>query len=135
MDVFNDRIIDIGLNALGYLVAGGLGMLLYSMLPRRSRRVATEAATPAAPLAPATGSAPKNTFEFVDLRQGPVNGQSMSRADSGSGNKGGPGRRDRREIIRLAREMLRAGTADEMVKRTLPISDGELALLHNGNLE
>lgn len=135
MDVFNDRIIDIGLNALGYLVAGGLGMLLYSVLPRRSRRPATEAATPAALSVPAAESDPKNTFEFVELRPSPVEGQGESKVDSIVGSKGGTARRDRREIIRLAREMLKAGTADEMVKRTLPISDGELALLHNGNLE
>lgn len=136
MDVLNDRIVEIALNALGYLVAGGLGMLLYSTRrPRRSRSVAVAEAVRESEAAASAASAsePSESFEFVDLRTGPP--KKASNPDSPTITAAGApsARRDRREIIRLAREMLNAGTSGAQVRRRLPIAENELALLQNVN--
>jgi hypothetical protein len=129
MDVINDRIIDVGLNVLGYLIAGGLGMLLHSSVQaRRLRRVATPvAATPTE--VPATRTVPVgdpgNGLEFVSF------GADAQPAAPEPVLPPSSLHRNRREIIRLAREMLQAGTAGDQIKKTLPISQSELALLKN----
>ena len=138
MDVWIDRIADIGLNAMGYLVAGGLGMLLHSVLRDQCRKPAPVSE---APTEAVTHSSDQLTpdlnqdIEFVDLRRRSDDEPGESGTVRGLTAPGFTARRDRREIIRIAREMLRAGTADDMIKRTLPISESELTLLQNGNIE
>ena len=112
MDVLNDRILDIALNVAGYLIAGALGMLVYSVF--RARRVATPQANAvpvAAPLVSNGGA------HFVDLRATAAPATNPT------------GRRDKTEVVRLARRMMQAGADRDTIKRTVPISDGELNLL------
>ncbi|MCD6249731.1 MAG: hypothetical protein J7J98_05300 [candidate division Zixibacteria bacterium] len=138
MDVISDRFIDIGLNALGYLIAGGLGMFLHTVIQERRQRsiVARKAMTIAEgpELKPAvTGNSDKGV-EFVSLRtKTPVETivatGTATLPDATSPNNSPY--RNRREIIRMAREMLDAGTAGKKIRDTLPISQSELALLKN----
>lgn len=133
MDVLNEQVIDIGLTVIGYLAAAGLGMLLYSVMAGRRRSAPAlievqEVVTGSRRSEAACGV----DVQYVDLRAR----QSTtlpSRASSVSPKPtvGVESRRDRPEIIRLARQMLKAGTPAEMVRRTLPISDAELALLQS----
>lgn len=116
MDVWNDRIWDIGLNTLGYLIAGGLGMLMYSVIYGRRCEGAPEAKTATAP---APAAATDGPAQFVDLRT----------QSSPSVAPAATGRRDKAEVVRLARKMLQAGADRDIIKRTVPISDGELNLL------
>ncbi len=133
MDVINDRIVDVGLNVLGYLIAGGLGMLLHStVLQRRLRR----AEKPDAPVVTEKPTAkrvvigdPCEGLEFVSF--GAETGPAVTPVAPEPVTQVGSTHRNRREIIRLAREMLEAGTAGEQIRRTLPISQSELALLKN----
>jgi len=135
MDVLNDQLIDVGLNILGYLIASALGMLVYSTFHRREK-----APTAAAATVPQTAAKPvavpvegKKQLEFVTFRNSDssemnevsVPAEPKARVDR---NK----RSDRAEIIRLARGMIKAGASGETVRRTLPISEGELALLQIG---
>ncbi len=135
MDVISEQLMDAGLNALGYLVAGGLGMLVYSVFRSRRRVPAVQAVgTESQPQPQPTKKTQDKKVEFINL----LSSDSSRAARSSSGNVGsassaGTGRRDRTEIVRLAREMIKAGTPHEMIKRTLPITDGELALLRTGN--
>jgi len=112
MDVLNDRILDIALNVAGYLIAGALGMLVYSVVRTRRAAALRSSAAPAAAL-----SVPSGEARFVDLRA----------TDAPASNK--TGRRDKAEVVRLARRMMQAGADRETIKRTVPISDGELNLL------
>ena len=135
MDVINDHIMDIGLNALGYLVAGGLGVLLHSAFMGRRRQVAgVPAPTPDIESQPDDPSRPstRQPFEYVDLRQ-----QRKGKTDAAVGIASRPAaataHRDRREIIRVARQMLKAGAAGDQIRATLPISQSELTLLQNSN--
>lgn len=129
MDVWNDRIIDIGLNVLEYLIAGGLGILMYSVFGgRRSEAAKASASVPTpAPAQPELQPGIGLNCEFVSFSDKPARA-SEPQVEKRSGR-----RRDRQEIIRMAREMLKSGTTGDLVKRTLPISEGELALLQNGN--
>ena len=127
MDVISDRIVDVGLNALGYLIAGGLGVLLHSIVLQRRPKAsaAAEAATATGSLETSTAASdPGEGIEFVRLGTEPPT-EAASLPNSAH--------RNRREIIRLAREMLEAGTAGEQIKKTLPISQSELALLKNAS--
>jgi hypothetical protein len=122
MDVLNDRLIDAGLNALGYLIAGGLGILIHSIILDRRRRTEPAAAPAASPAAPAR-PARSNSAQFVSLRAG------ESKPETTTENPAAPSRKDKAEIVRLARKMVQAGTDRKTIKRMLPISDAELNLL------
>lgn len=141
MDVWNDRIIDMGLNILEYLVAGGLGMLIYSVFGGRQAKPADVAAP--VPVSASNPSPVKPSYqpgvgldcEFVSFSPAPPMPEAAPSGSDAPPTASQSGRRrDRQEIIRMAREMLKSGTAGDLVKRSLPISEGELALLQNGNL-
>ena len=51
MEVIDERIIDIGLNALGYIAAGLLWTVVYSAVAGRKKRTATQSPTTAATVA------------------------------------------------------------------------------------
>lgn len=141
MDVTSDQIIDIGLNFIGFVAAGGFCTLLYAaVIGRGKRRSATEAAPAPAfragsSLSPvAQAAVAKSQPEFIDLHSWPSKsaapGLSLPPTSSGRGD----GRRhDRAEIIRLARKMVEARASDHNIQATLPISKGELAMLHRDN--
>jgi hypothetical protein len=133
MDVLNEQVIDIGLTVIGYLAAAGLGMLLYSVMAGRRRPAPAPIATQEAVTESRRSEAARGVdVQYVDLRARQSD-TVTSRAPSVSLKPtiGVESRRDRPEIIRLARQMLKAGTPAEMVRRTLPISDAELAFLQS----
>lgn len=138
MEVYSEQIIDISLNAAGYIIAGGLWMLVYSAWQNRraakaarAGRSQDEAAPVTAPLVakPAADHGGRS-LEFVTFRGAsskpaePVG--SEARATTAVGER----RRNRDEVFALARRMLEQGASTDAVKSELPVSDGELALLH-----
>lgn len=135
-DFFNDRLIDTGLNVIGYTAAGLLWMLVYSAFSRRTRRSET-AASPsdtvseshAGQPSPAKSSSPKTRTEFISLDSTEQPSVDSSVPSSSADEVSTADRRNRSDIIRVAREMIKNGVAKEMIKRTLPITDGELSLL------
>lgn len=134
MDVLNDQLIDIGLNILGYLIAGALGMLVYSTF-RGGRRAPATVPAEATPTSDNPESKPdKRNLEFVSFKQAPTAEikQVTQPAETSRPKMDRQRRVDRVEIVRLAREMIKAGTPDNTIRRTLPISEGELALLQIG---
>jgi hypothetical protein len=135
MDVLSDQLIDIGLNILGYLIAGALGMLIYSTFHRKSEAPAVTPVTPA-PITekPAAESAEgKRSLEFVTFRKPDKAETAEVTAPAESKPQVDRNKRsDRAEVIRLARGMIKAGASGETIRRTLPISEGELALLQIG---
>jgi hypothetical protein len=140
MEVVNTQILNIGLNVLGYLVAAALGMLVYSAFQSRRRRPVPVPVSTPTPIEKEVTAAPepspndaRSNYEFVDLRQTSTAEDSETSITEESETKPAKGYRDRPEIVRLARKMVKAGTSREMIKRTLPISDVELALLQTGN--
>ena len=137
MDVLNEQVIDIGLDVIGYLAAAGLGMLLYSVIAERRRTAPASIEPHEAIAAPRRSEAVGGVdVQFVDLRGRPSEAAPFQTQPVGNRpTLKTDGRRDRLEVIRLARQMLRAGTPAEMVRRTLPISDAELAFLQSANAQ
>ena len=137
MDVLSEQALDLGLTLVGYLAAVGLGMLLHSAIVGRRRRPAVSAvSTGEAGVRISPSTADQTTrVQFIDLSRQRSGGGAPSTSAVYAAAPGRDGRRDRVEIIRLARQMLRAGAAAERVKQTLPISEAELTLLQsiNGN--
>ena len=131
MNIPQDVLIDVGLSVAGYVLSGLIAVVLYSMASRRKNAtlsLATPTGSPRlvqhAPV-PMMQLRPDASVEFVRFgddrpRQQAVEPKStMSPMD----------RRNIVETIATARRMMEAGTTAEQIKKTLPISDAELALL------
>ncbi|HVP06961.1 MAG TPA: hypothetical protein VMS71_03890 [Candidatus Acidoferrum sp.] len=134
MTISQDMIIDVALNVAGYLAAAGLLLIIGSLFRRTPKR--------AKATAPVTESVAQDTLsrtertterrrlEFVNLKSDTARPEDQSRPVQKAGREDiGAYRRNRVEVMRLAREMLEAGSTRERVRETLPISEGELALL------
>ena len=134
MDISQQFLIDMALNVGGYVLAGLVGVVTYSMLHRRRRSTAPADVAPIEVPAPETTSQPtgeteSRRIEFIKLgeHQSEATGRTAAESTPQTGANGE--RRDRSEIIRIARTMLKAGASDEKIKRLIPISDAELSLL------
>jgi hypothetical protein len=111
---------DVILNAIGYLAAGALSAVLYHMI--RSRRRG-ERALEAFEEGEAAGSVCEkdvvDDMPFVSLEREPgVPKKSVTYR-----------KRDRGEVLLEARNLLRLGESNESIRRSLPVSEAELALL------
>ena len=120
MEVNHQQLIEIGLNAVGFLAAAALWLLVYATWQSRHRATTPQAAADTPHGTPGAATADhKPRIQYVDLK-GVAAEQPVTNPD---------GRRDRSQIYSLAKKMLAAGVPTENIKRTLPVSDGELALL------
>jgi len=138
MEVIQDHLIDVGLdvglNVLGYLIAAALGILLYSAVSnRRVEKGAGPAPAENQAFDARTPEVSSTKMEFIPLAGTPGMLPGGSKTIGDCGRISQSGRRNRSEVIRLAREMLKAGAAGATIKRRVPISDGELAILQSGN--
>ena len=141
MDVLNDRIIDVGLNVIGFIAVGLFWVVVYTAITK-SRKAPTVCGAPEKSVigndvqasVPDRAAAEKQKLEFINFNSMPVKSGSGSTVSSpaGSANRAST-RRNRVEIIRMAREMIEKGVTDEKIRSALPISDGELTLLSRGN--
>ncbi len=128
MDLSTNMLIEIGLDVIGYIAAGGFWMLVYSAIQKKRQPAPSEAGPsmhpPVTPsLAPATTGGARSHLEFIPLKTMPNEDQTDRRTDRGRGH-------ERAVIIKMARSMLQAGSSAAQVRSVLPISDAELALLH-----
>lgn len=126
MEISSGFIMDMTLEAIGYLAAGAFSIVVYSMFNRRRTTTATEAEGRERIEA---ALAPERRIQFVKF------GQETGRS-AGAGNMSGrepvsPGvsRQSRADIIRIARGMIKAGATSDKIKKVLPISEAELALM------
>ena len=130
MDMSQDLLIDVGLNMIGFLAAGGLLLVVYSMFHRQSRQpVQQQQQTSALSAAPdstiPTSSYVRSRMEFVRFGEQPSVGQQ----DNNTSEKKSDGFSKRASVIKTARNMITAGASVEDVRAALPLSDAELAVL------
>jgi len=120
MDSAMNIVWDTILNAIGYMSAGALSVLLYSMIKRRLAQSQAETTKQKQPSqsAPAPAKKEADGPKFVTFKS------STDRKDRSTDY-----RRDRIQVIGQAREMILAGESSETIRRALPISEAELALL------
>jgi len=128
MNIPQDVLVDVGLTVAGYVASGLIAIVFYSMITRRSRTQTSNTRTivnePSLDAARSAAVSP-DSFQFVRFDEvrshaGTTARRPDSRADQ---------RRNLAETIATARRMLQSGTPAEQIKRVLPVSDAELALL------
>jgi len=124
----NDQLIDIGLNAAGFIIAGLMMLMFRSLFARRPQATKPSAAenrvlNKEPKIKEKKAEAPDP--QFVSLTQV----QAMPpREAAPTGIAQDFKMRNRQEIIHLARKMLTGeGTTDET--GTLPLTDGELSMI------
>ncbi len=137
MDLSKEMLMDLLLNATGYLAAGGLSLVLYTFF--RGHRKARSDSAGAYPAAGdyrrgyvSEDAGKRRRMEFVKLDQ------QLPRADTEAAGDGhsrsasampASSRRNRAQTIGLARKMVAAGASAEKIRAVLPISEAELAFL------
>lgn len=138
MEVSQEQLIDMGLNIIGFLAAGGLLVIVSSAFRGRGKGRAAIVAQPTVATDTPTESVPAtNTddsdMEYVSL----VPTGSIEKVESPTeamvGNGSGIKRRNRSEIISMAKEMLQARRSTQEITDSLPVSEAELALLSQSN--
>ncbi len=141
IDLISEQSIDIGLNLIGYLAAGMFWMLIHTAWTNRNKKEAAVNTTAAnlnitnQPLniQKPEPRKPAQNVQFLNLAS-PVEPVSQSQREKiPTVIEPSSNRRDRQDIVRIARQMIKNGVNDNQVKATLPISDGELALIKQSN--
>lgn len=125
MDTTMNILWDTVLNSIGYLAAGVLSVILYAMVRKR--------------MADETQATTKTKTEDNELpnTEIPIKAKKESEGPRFVTFKSAPNqkdritdyRRDRIQVIGQAREMILAGESFDNIRRSLPISEAELALL------
>lgn len=142
MDVSQELLIDVGLNLVGYLAAGFLLILLYSLFAKSGKAgsVSQLTETDRSCLTPPDmrrnqTAEPKTdpSLEFIEFGNSEgVDGNEPAKPAVRPPQVTEKYRRNRLKTISTARQMLNAGTPENKVKSLLPISDAELSLLMIG---
>ncbi|MDH4155874.1 MAG: hypothetical protein OEW00_01175 [candidate division Zixibacteria bacterium] len=130
MDISIELLTDVAINALGYLAAGAFSVVVYRLFQGGSRAAVQPpvVAVAAAPADNGTSDSGRDRPGAQFVRLGNEGRQKDAVSTAGECGTGGA-RRDRSEVIRLAREMVRAGTPNQQIKDLLPVTEAELALL------
>ena len=137
MDLSQDILMETILNIVSYLAATGLLLTLYSLLRGRKKAASVSTTYNLKSTDNKSGrsrnaSSEQHRIEFIRLGEQPDN------ADNTSTGKARPkdapmtmaaSRRNRIEVVRLARKMIEAGAPAERIRAVLPISEAELTLL------
>lgn len=134
-----DFAIDMLVNIVGYLIAGAVGILVYRLFHSKSEGDLSEVADsaklnsekPSLNQPTAVGAAERRV-QFIRFGERPVV-KSANRRSTATGAEGSVGRRNRTEIIRVARSMIKAGATHDSIRKVLPISEAELSLLSTNN--
>ncbi len=130
MDLNSPMLIEIGLNTAGYVIGGALMLVIYSMFRRRP---ASASDSTAIPRSTRGNSLPDTTPAPTRVRRAGREPQFVEfggRAnEAAEGTKSLNLRRNRAEVLRMARGMLQNGATTTEVKEALPVSDAELAML------
>ena len=133
MDISSDFFVDMFLNLVGYLAAGALGVVVYPTLAQWLKRHFAAVAPLPVKSARANETA-SSAAQFLRLgspsiETRPARGATVAEAPRTTASD----QRDRVDIIRIAREMLKAGADNKRIQQVLPVSEAELALLNFQN--
>lgn len=132
MDIGNELLIDTAIIAAGYIFAGALSVLIYTVATKRHREVQLVNFLPEEGKIvekKEEGSVSRNQFEFVRFEQGEKERAQVPERQMSAYLKSGRLQRNRLELIRQAREMMNSGIASEEIKKVLPLSAAELEFM------
>ncbi len=135
MDISSDFFVDMFLNLVGYLAAGALGVVVYPTLAQWLKRHLVVVAPLPVTLAPAKAKKPASSAaQFLRLGSPSIETRSAPGAVAAEAPRTtAADRRNRVDIIRIAREMVKAGADNKRIQQVLPVSEAELALLNFQN--
>ncbi len=122
MELSNDLLIDLGLNVAGFLAAAGLMMVVRSIFSGSKKTVEVRQQVPPVTL-------PNKTTHRAQSTEQPISVISFGNGNTASNDGTTEQRRNRAEVIRIARKMIASGTPTEKIRSTLPLSEAELAVL------
>lgn len=134
MELSREIIIDVVLNIAGYVTAGALWLVLWSLFSDRSKApVQTSPLQTVPPMRERTvgESSGERRAEFISLKADATYADAEVQERDRLRAEATRYQRNRAEVIRIARSMLQSGSSKDKVRSLLPISDGELALLAN----
>ena len=126
----NEQLLDIGLNAAGFIIAGLLMIMIRSLFAGKAS-IQKSSIVAEAPLAansikkPEIAKSKSADPEFISLSN---ISKPPSPKEISADNKGELKMRNRQEIIRMAKKVL-SGHGDSASTGSLPITDGELAMI------
>ncbi|MFH1688305.1 MAG: hypothetical protein ABIE70_12390 [bacterium] len=136
MEVSWDLILDVGLNAVGYLAAGALGILVYAMFSDRRRQPKS-----AATLKPVTITVDANAttaarttrpVQFLNLSNVPRSHYQAPSTDRPLLDLVQGAAKNRGQVINTARQVTRAGVSSDRIRTFLPVTDPDLTGLDTG---
>lgn len=135
MDISSDFFVDMFLNLVGYLAAGALGVVVYPTLARwLKRHFAVVAPLPVTSAQAETKETASSAAQFLRLGSPSIETRSAPGAVAAEAPRTtAADHRNRVDIIRIAREMLKAGADNKRIQQVLPVSEAELALLNFQN--
>ncbi|MEA3296436.1 MAG: hypothetical protein U9R56_01055 [candidate division Zixibacteria bacterium] len=140
MDFSSDFAVNMILNIIGYVAAGALSLVIFSMF--RKPRADFSPGTPddggrngfSDQILATAGR--ESELQFVRLGQTRSRvGISSERIGEHTGSTADTPRNHRADIIKIARRMIKAGATNEKIKKVLPISEAELSLLSLNGIE
>jgi len=133
MGVSTDYLIDIGLNIAGFLAAGLLTVLIYSMLANRKKKFKPPMlletaghATIKLGAAGARAAAEVANVEFIDLSRP---GKKSKPSGQVLPPQGEYKIRDRHKILQEAKRVIAQKKEGSKAKLSLPITEGEIAFI------
>ncbi|KAA3637814.1 MAG: hypothetical protein DWP97_00105 [Calditrichaeota bacterium] len=136
MDFSQEFLMDMAINGAGFLTAALIGMVFYALFSKKKAPIQQEVIEGAhTKLSEAKQTIPPvqkqnvSNVKFIQLGSSDHEIEQVSHAKKESV----PQKISRKEVIQLARKMLDAGSTTENIKRILPVSDAELALLSLNN--
>lgn len=134
MDLSSGYFVDLLLNLIGYLAAGALVWTVYPIVaPRLRRRSVTLVRPELQPSRSLQAQQPAAAPQFMRLQEPTPAAQTFIADDDKPIERASvlrpSERRDRVDIIRIAREMLKAGADNRRIQQVLPVSEAELALM------
>jgi hypothetical protein len=143
MEVTNEQLINTALNIVGYMAAGVFWIMLYKTFSRAKQKTATNTVANEKNVSEKTTKTPGATdrsdklkstnqkLEFIKLGGTASKKPEITAVDTAPKSVPAAKNRNRAEVIRLAREMLSSQTPVDKIKQTLPISEGELAMIRD----
>lgn len=160
LDLTPEILMDVALNAVGYLLAGALSVVVYSLFGRQSKQTEAEPAevsSQSIPTVPVIRPTEDSAMEFVRFVRNEVEPEPVEQTlmipekeelepfskiapiqtleDEDEVEMPSPERfrKNRATVIRLARQMVADGRPDKDIKDLLPISEAELAMMQVAN--
>ncbi len=140
MELSQEFLIDMAINAGGYLLAGIISIICYAMMQKKKSVPTFEEVVSdkqnllhAIRQPQAIEPSSDRKVEFIAFGNEQSESTVLQKTEVKNVISETSSRMSRKEAISLAKKMLLAGATHEKIKRNLPVSESELALLSLNN--